>query len=146
MIATDRPSHSRLDQMTDDDLEALYTRLDAAEARVAELEAARDRVRALADRLADGTEAGFRTALAIRDALDGPARPGLGAIVRRTVDYVLQSQQPDGTWEMSGGPHEDRTYAEQRLQRHRERMPDVTHRLAERTTTVAVRPLPDPQS
>ncbi|MEU4910224.1 hypothetical protein AB0G26_16860, partial [Streptomyces fradiae] len=55
---------------------AWQERGDRAEARARALEAARDRVCALADRLADGTEAGFRTALAIRDALDGPARPG----------------------------------------------------------------------
>lgn len=78
-------------------------------------------------------------------ALDGPARPGPGAIVHRTVEYLLQTQQPDGTWEMSSGPNQDRTYAEQRLQRHRERMPDFVHRLVERTTTVTVRQLAEQQ-
>ena len=45
-----------------------------AEAELKQAQAALDRVRAAADRLADGTEAGFRAALTIREALADPCK------------------------------------------------------------------------
>ena len=62
---------------------------------------------------------------------------------RQTVDYFVQSQQPDGTWESASSFSTDLDFAAARLAARRERMPDLTLRLAERTTTVAVRALPD---
>ncbi|MEV5443504.1 hypothetical protein AB0N23_13345 [Streptomyces sp. NPDC052644] len=112
MTATDRPSRPRLDHMTDDDLDTLYaemqqlrakltemetharvvgalhrvaeTDLKARDARVADLEAALDRVRRLATDTrrytgpgADGYQFGkYDLADAVLAALDGPARPG----------------------------------------------------------------------
>ncbi|WP_228981428.1 hypothetical protein [Streptomyces sp. DH12] len=117
-------------------------------------EAALDRVRAATDTppppgspttgaWPGGWDAAMET---VRIALDGPAGPTPAAgTVRRAVEYLLQTQQPDGTWEMSSGPNQDRTVAEQRLQRHRERMPDFVHRLVERITTVTVRQLAEQQ-
>ena len=62
---------------------------------------------------------------------------------RQTVEYFLQSQQPDGTWESASSFSTDLDFAAARLAARREKMPDLTLRLAERTTTVAVRALPD---
>jgi chromosome segregation ATPase len=83
------------DTITDDALDQLYAQLDelhqeiaAAGTALADMarkrneqmdradraEAALDRVRAAADRLADGTEAGFRAALTIREALADPCK------------------------------------------------------------------------
>ncbi|MEZ7005598.1 hypothetical protein [Streptomyces sp. AD55] len=72
------------DTITDDHLDALYAerdrladRLEAAQGAIRRLMRHQhervERVRAVADRLADGTEAGFRAALAIRETL--PAVP-----------------------------------------------------------------------
>ncbi|MFF9271113.1 hypothetical protein [Streptomyces rochei] len=65
--------------------------------------------------------------------------PGRG----QTVEYFVQSQQPDGTWESASSFSTDLDFAAARLAARREKMPDLTLRLAERTTTVAVRALPD---
>lgn len=62
---------------------------------------------------------------------------------RQTVEYFVQSQQPDGTWESASSFSTDLDFAAARLAARREKMPDLTLRLAERTTTVAVRALPD---
>lgn len=86
--AEDSDQRHTVDTITGDALNALYESLDAAEAtesqrqlatarealasattRAAQLQAALDRVRAVADSLADGTEAGFRAALAVREAI-----------------------------------------------------------------------------
>ncbi|MER5584073.1 hypothetical protein ABT090_20875 [Streptomyces asoensis] len=62
---------------------------------------------------------------------------------RETVEYFVQSQQPDGTWESAGGPTDDLAFAGERLASRRRMMPDFVFRLAERTTAVNVRALPD---
>ncbi|MFF4489466.1 hypothetical protein ACFY0F_23705 [Streptomyces sp. NPDC001544] len=61
---------------------------------------------------------------------------------RETVEYFVQSQQPDGTWEQAGGVTTDPEFAAQRLAARRKMMPDLELRIAERTTTVNVRALP----
>ncbi|MER6367116.1 hypothetical protein ABT255_01840 [Streptomyces mirabilis] len=62
---------------------------------------------------------------------------------RKSVEYFVQSQQPDGTWECGSGYSTDLAFAADRLTARRRIMPDLTLRLAERTTTVVVRALPD---
>ncbi|GHC28822.1 MULTISPECIES: hypothetical protein [Streptomyces rochei group] len=107
-------------------LERVTERARRAEARVRELEQqAATGTRRMADETATTeTQAG------------APGR-------RQTVEYFVQSQQPDGTWESASSFSTDLDFAAARLAARREKMPDLTLRLAERTTTVAVRALPD---
>lgn len=76
-----------------------------------------------------------------RLAADQPAETQDGGR-RETVEYFVQSQQPDGTWESASGPTHDLAFAAQRLAARHRMMPDLVLRLAERTTTVNVRALP----
>lgn len=62
---------------------------------------------------------------------------------RKSVEYFVQSQQPDGTWECGSSYSTAPAFAADRLAARRRMMPDLTLRLAERTTTVVVRALPD---
>jgi hypothetical protein len=62
---------------------------------------------------------------------------------RETTEYFVQSQQPDGTWESASDYSTDLAFAADRLAARRRMMPDLTLRIAERTTTVIVRSLPD---
>jgi hypothetical protein len=62
---------------------------------------------------------------------------------RETVEYFVQSQQPDGTWESASSFSADPTFAAERLAARRRMMPDLVLRLAERTTKVSVQALPD---
>lgn len=72
------------------------------------------------------------------------AQPAAKAPDRRvTVEYFVQGQQPDGTWEDASSMSMDRGFATDRLTARRQRRPDCTFRLAERTTTVVVQPLVD---
>ncbi|MFF4479485.1 hypothetical protein ACFY1A_21035 [Streptomyces sp. NPDC001520] len=64
-------------------------------------------------------------------------------LTHRTVEYLLQTRQPDGTWEVSSSGTDTPGCAQQRLERHRERMPEFEHRIARRTFTVAIEPYPD---
>lgn len=52
-----------------------WQQLDTVRAELEQAQAALQRVRAAADELADGTEPGFRAALAVRAALDGAEQP-----------------------------------------------------------------------
>jgi hypothetical protein len=60
-----------------------------------------------------------------------------------TVEYFVQSQQPDGAWESASSFSTDLTCAAERLAARRRMMPDLVLRLAERTTKVSVQALPD---
>lgn len=68
-----------------------------------------------------------------------PAAPGR----RETVEYFLQCQQPDGTWETASSYMDALDWAEERLAAKRAKWPDFVWRMAQRTTTVAVHALPD---
>ncbi|MEU2315127.1 hypothetical protein [Streptomyces albidoflavus] len=57
---------------------------------------------------------------------------------RSGVDFFLQAQQPDGTWEEASSFINDLTEAEKRLARRRETRPEVTWRIVQRTTTVTL--------
>ncbi|MEU1071874.1 MULTISPECIES: hypothetical protein [unclassified Streptomyces] len=60
-----------------------------------------------------------------------------------TVGYVVLSRQPDGTWEGASGPMDDPDVARERMARRRALMPDLTLRLAQRTTNSVLRILPE---
>ncbi|MEV6580261.1 hypothetical protein AB0M92_19085 [Streptomyces sp. NPDC051582] len=60
----------------------------------------------------------------------------------RTVDYFLQVQQPDGSWETGSGPMHDYNHALARLGIRRQTMPEYEHRIAQRTTVQTVTMLP----
>jgi len=57
---------------------------------------------------------------------------------RQTVEYFLQTGQPDDSWESSSSFMDALDWAEQRLAVRREKYPEFEHRLARRTTTVVV--------
>ena len=63
--------------------------------------------------------------------------------VRETVEYFIQCQQPDDTWEQASSTSDDLKFAAQRLAARRRMQPESTYRLAQRTTTVTVRALAD---
>jgi hypothetical protein len=121
---------------------------------------ATDRVRAVCDQLhraavlADGQphtdrDRGIVHAVTrIRATLDDPARgaqqdptqDGEADVVRReTVEYFVQCQQPDGSWEQCSSTATDREFATERVAARRRMQPGFTYRIAERTTAVVVR-------
>lgn len=57
---------------------------------------------------------------------------------RVTVEYYVQTQQPDGTWVDSSSRTETPEAAVNLRDSLRRRIPDVEHRLARRTTSVTV--------
>ncbi|MET9012287.1 hypothetical protein ABZX74_15415 [Streptomyces olivaceoviridis] len=57
---------------------------------------------------------------------------------RAQVEYFLQCQQSDGTWEQASSSETNPHHAVQRLARMREQRAEFTWRLARRTTTVTV--------
>jgi hypothetical protein len=63
---------------------------------------------------------------------------------RETVEYFLQCQQDDGTWEDASSFMDALDWATERLAAKRARYPEFVWRLAERITTVAVRPVDAP--
>lgn len=62
---------------------------------------------------------------------------------RETVEFLTQTQQPDGTWEFSSGATRVLEAAASIQASLRRRFPDTGHRLAQRTTTVVVQLLAD---
>lgn len=64
-------------------------------------------------------------------------------IAHRTVEYLIQTRQPDDTWEISSGGMDAPDWAQERLLQRRERMPQFEHRIAIRTTTVTIEPHQD---
>ena len=76
--------------------------------------------------------------------VDGEAQQNeTQADARETVEYFLQAQQDDGTWEDASSFMNAPDGAAERLAVKRARHPDFPWRMAQRTTTVTVRPLPD---
>ncbi|MFF8784751.1 hypothetical protein [Streptomyces sp. NPDC015125] len=57
---------------------------------------------------------------------------------RQTVEYFVQGQQPDGTWEQASSTTADPEFAIQRLAARRRAQPEFGYRIARRTTTVLV--------
>jgi hypothetical protein len=57
---------------------------------------------------------------------------------RQTVEYLVQGQQPDGTWEQCSSTTTDVGFAVERLAARRRMQPEFTVRLVRRTTTVVV--------
>ncbi len=62
---------------------------------------------------------------------------------RKTVEYFVQCQQPDGTWEQASSTNTDPNFAAERLAARRRMHPDFKFRIVCRTTTVTVRAIPD---
>lgn len=62
---------------------------------------------------------------------------------RQTVEYFVQCQQPDGTWEQASSTTTDLPFATDRLAARRKMQPEFTFRLAQRNTIVVVQPLAD---
>ena len=57
---------------------------------------------------------------------------------RQTVEYLVQSQQPDGTWEQSSSTSTDPEFIVERLAARRRMHPDFERRIVRRTTTVVI--------
>ncbi len=57
---------------------------------------------------------------------------------REIVEYFVQCQQPDGTWEQASSTTENPAFVLQRLAERRRAQPDFEYRIARRTTTVRV--------
>jgi hypothetical protein len=57
---------------------------------------------------------------------------------RTTVEYFIQGQQPDGTWEQCSSTTSDVKFAVARLAARRRMQPEFVYRLARRTTRVIV--------
>ncbi|MDX3232980.1 hypothetical protein [Streptomyces sp. ME19-01-6] len=57
---------------------------------------------------------------------------------RTTVEYFVQCQQPDGTWEQCSSTAIDLDFATERLAARRRMQPEFEYRIARRTTTVVV--------
>ncbi|MFF5589701.1 hypothetical protein [Streptomyces hygroscopicus] len=81
---------------------------------------------------------------------EGPAAPERATqsrtgdrLTHRTVEYLLQTRQPDDTWEVSSSGTNTPDRAQERLAQRRQRMPQFEHRIAKRTFTVAIEPYPD---
>ncbi|BBC30045.1 hypothetical protein SGFS_013390 [Streptomyces graminofaciens] len=61
---------------------------------------------------------------------------------RETVEYFVQCQQPDGTWEQASSTATDLDFATERLAARRRMRPEFVYRIAQRTTVVVVGPAP----
>lgn len=72
-------------------------------------------------------------------AVHAVAEPGERTF-RQTTQYLVQCQQPDDTWEQCSSVSTDAWFALGRLVAKRRTMPDLTYRIARRTTTVLVEP------
>lgn len=56
----------------------------------------------------------------------------------QTIEYFVQGQQPDGTWEQCSSSSTDLEFVIQRLAARRRAQPEFDYRIARRTTTVLV--------
>ncbi|KIZ16877.1 hypothetical protein [Streptomyces natalensis] len=65
---------------------------------------------------------------------------------RETVEYFVQGQQPDGTWEQASSTTTDPDFATARLAARRKWRPGYQFRIARRTTTVVVEAYNTPSS
>lgn len=59
-----------------------------------------------------------------------------------TLEYFLQTQQPDGAWGESSSYETDPEWIVERLKRRSAQHPQREHRIAWRTTTVTTGPIP----
>lgn len=75
-------------------------------------------------------------------AIDAIARYTLD--VQETVEYVIECEQPDGSWVQACGPRDGLPSANEELARQREHRPECTFRVVQRHTAVAVYALPEP--
>ena len=57
---------------------------------------------------------------------------------RTTVEYFVQGQQPDGTWEQASSTSTDVEFVVERLAARRRMQPEFVFRMARRTTRVIV--------
>ncbi|MGA4875905.1 hypothetical protein [Streptomyces lydicamycinicus] len=57
---------------------------------------------------------------------------------RQTIEYFVQGQQPDGTWEQASSTTTDPEFVVQRLSARRRAQPEFAYRIARRTTTVLI--------
>jgi hypothetical protein len=64
-------------------------------------------------------------------------------VARQCVEYFLQSRETGGAWEDSSSFMVELDYAAERLAKRRNLVPGFEYRIAQRTTTVDVQPLPD---
>lgn len=64
--------------------------------------------------------------------------------IREDVQYVIECQQPDGSWVQACGTRDTLPAANEELARQREHRTDCTFRVVQRHTTVAVYTLPEP--
>ncbi|MEV6504833.1 hypothetical protein AB0M61_01760 [Streptomyces sp. NPDC051642] len=64
-------------------------------------------------------------------------------VARQCVEYFLQSRETGGAWEGSSSSMVELDYAAERLAKRRNLVPGFEYRIAQRTTTVDVQPLPD---
>ena len=89
-----------------------------AEAELKQAQAALDRVRAAADKLADGTETGFRAALTIREAIDQPKEQPMQHEKHTPIDWKALAEQNERRWKDEGNrraaaeAERDRAYRE----------------------------------
>ncbi|BBC35246.1 hypothetical protein SGFS_065400 [Streptomyces graminofaciens] len=58
------------------------------------------------------------------------------------MEYFVQCQQPDGTWEQASSTATDLDFATERLAARRRMRPEFVYRIAQRTTVVVVGPAP----
>jgi len=65
---------------------------------------------------------------------------------RETVEYFVEFQQPDGTWEQAESTTQNPALALQRLAAHRQAQPNSEYRVARRTTTIRVTTFDVPDS
>lgn len=79
-----------------------------------------------------------------RLAVPAPEQPA--GDVRTTVEFFVQTEQPDGTWEQSSSTEERAYWAAARMRKLLQRFADMEHRIVQRTTTVRVVPLPARES
>ncbi|MFF4338125.1 hypothetical protein [[Kitasatospora] papulosa] len=59
-----------------------------------------------------------------------------------TLKYLIEIQQPDGTWEQGSSSSPDPEYIQQQLSVKRAKHPECEYRIAWRTTTVTTGPIP----
>lgn len=76
--------------------------------------------------------------------------PAINALARHTasihedVEYVIECQQPDGSWMQACGTRDALPSANEELERQREHRPNHVFRVVQRHTTVGVYTLPEP--
>jgi hypothetical protein len=65
---------------------------------------------------------------------------------RQTVEYFVQCQQPDSSWEQCSSTTTDPQFVMERLDARRRMQPDFEYRIARRTTTTVIEIALEPES